>query len=637
MQKNKIIVVVIFFVCTSLAIFAQSKTNNNFQKAVEFLLKEKLRITPEEYIQYLKTGEIPKKLNTINKHFLPVTQLNNVESVVSKDYQPESEISAAINPTDSNNIVISPIRMGSQYGDPDEMLLCPIYYTTNFGKSWHKSTFKNKLGLTGWLAMGGGDPALAFDSNGKLYLSWIFLSVKINGYNIDSVMNTMHWAYSTDKGVSWTRENNEYVAYTKAKYSQSGTMGLETFYDKEWLATDMSNGAYKNNLYLSLSDLDNTEGTKIKVYRKPDNSNEFDKQGALVSHKNYKLAQFSELDVDNNGYVHVIFFGNEISDFNSFYHSVSKDGGKTFEPETEISGFYFAGSRMIPGDMTKQFTGLNPQRLYPCPQFAIDKSRLSTDGNLYLTWTAVGIDQDDGNGLDVYFSKSTDGGKTWSKARVVNDNAKGMSNCQFYSSIAVNEDGVLVLSWYDRRDDNTDNKTDYYMTYSFDGGKTFIHSFKISSRSSDFRYIGAANGNFGIGEYNKLLTTKAYAIPVWADCRDDNGDVNVYSAFVPIKEKPDLISVERITPIDAGIDFDDITPNPANDKIKLSFNISNQFNIRFDLIDEAGRIAKTINTKSYSSGKHSLLLNISDIPNGMYLIKLQTDNNYAVQKLIIQR
>ncbi|MBN1447599.1 MAG: T9SS type A sorting domain-containing protein, partial [Bacteroidetes bacterium] len=41
-------------------------------------------------------------------------------------------------------------------------------------------------------------------------------------------------------------------------------------------------------------------------------------------------------------------------------------------------------------------------------------------------------------------------------------------------------------------------------------------------------------GRFGIGDYDKALSTSFYAIPIWSDGRSNNGDMNVYAAFVPI-------------------------------------------------------------------------------------------------------
>ena len=260
--------------------------------------------------------------------------------------------------------------------------------------------------------------------------------------------------------------------------------------------------------------------------------------------------QFSFLDVDANGNVHITFSG-VTSNGVYFFHTVSEDGGKTYSNPVVISQYY--GTEINAG-AKEDVIGINYGRLYPCPQLAIDKSGGANAGNLYFTWTANGISSNIGQGLDIYFSKSTDNGKTWSQPMVVNDDEKNDNTQNYYSSLAVNEDGVVALVWYDRRDDPQNTLTHYYIAYSFDGGNTFTKNVPISTAATDFTYIGQNNGNFGIGEYNQTVMTKGYAIPVWADGRTNDGNINIYSAFVPIIK--DDVSVESIKPLDAPFTLD---------------------------------------------------------------------------------
>ncbi len=633
--KLLILAVVLSVTVSSLG-FAQESEEAEKNPGIEFMIEEKFKITPEEAIEYQKTGKIGS-FKKFEKKESKSKVLGNRETSVSEDELPESEIHAAINPTDSNNIIISPIRMNQNAmygGDISEMMLCPVYYTTDFGETWAKSEFKNKLKREDLMPAGGGDPILVFDNEGTAYMSWIYMSMKMSGMMPDSTYNSMHWAYSENGGGDWQREDDEYIAYTQAKFQQNQTYGLTNFYDKQWMAVDRSNSEYRNTVYLSLTSMSETGGYEMQVYRKSPDSSVFTDEPAIANKNDYAVAQFTQIDVDLDGDVHVVFWGTVDNEQNSLYHTVSTDGGRTFAPETKICDFYFAGGKMIPGDQYEEFKGLNPDRLYPCPQMKIDKSNGNHSGNIYVTFTAVGLEGNDENGLDIYFTSSTDGGETWNSPYVVNNDMKEKRNCQFYSTVDVNPNGVVVLAWYDRRNDVADAETDYYMAYSFNGGEYFRENFKVTTQPTDFNTVGEMNSDFGIGEYNALLTTKGYAIPVWADGRSGDGDLNVYAAFVPIEENPS--GVDRISQLDGRIRLSEITPNPANDLVNLSVYLERASDVTVNLYNINGEIVKELN-KNLAFGSNEVKLNVSDLPGGEYFVLVDSYLGYAVKKLIVSR
>ncbi len=82
------------------------------------------------------------------------------------------------------------------------------------------------------------------------------------------------------------------------------------------------------------------------------------------------------------------------------------------------------------------------------------------------------------------------------------------------------------------------------MAYSTDGGKTFTNPIIASTVPSNFATIGMKNNEFGIGEYNQVISTKGYAIPVWSDGRTGTGDLNVYASFIKLGDGS--TSVEKI-------------------------------------------------------------------------------------------
>ena len=83
--------------------------------------------------------------------------------IVEDGALPESELHVAINPYDSNNIVLA-VMKGTF--DSDTFSRISLYYTQDYGETWQKSDFNGKTPGT----FGAGDPVLAFDRNGRVYL-----------------------------------------------------------------------------------------------------------------------------------------------------------------------------------------------------------------------------------------------------------------------------------------------------------------------------------------------------------------------------------------------------------------------------------------------------------------------------------
>jgi hypothetical protein len=294
---------------------------------------------------------------------------------------------------------------------------------------------------------------------------------------------------------------------------------------------------------------------------------------------------------------------------------------------------------MIPGsDLTDSIPGILTDRLYPCSQLAIDKSNKSSSGNLYSVWTANGREQTLNNGSDIYFTRSTDGGLNWSDPIIINDNISGVKNEQYYPAITVNENGVLIISWYDRRMDVQNNlNTQIYMVYSFDGGKTFTRNFPVTSIPTNFSTVGLNNGGFGIGEYTSVVSTKGYAIPVWTDGRTNDGNLNIYAAFVPITENPVTSTFEKIVNVNNGIELNDPVPNPANNSFLLSYKIPKTSRINLSVIDISGKVLKEVLNSLCEPGEYNVNINSSELIEGIYFCRLETDYGYSIKKIIISR
>ncbi|HEX8817930.1 MAG TPA: hypothetical protein VF753_20750, partial [Terriglobales bacterium] len=119
--------------------------------------------------------------------------------------------------------------------------------------------------------------------------------------------------------------------------------------------------------------------------------------------------------------------------------SSSTDGGATWSSPVRV-----AEVALVPDGLPN--TG---ERAYNYPSIAVDNSNRPYSGNLYVVmynWT--------GKFMRVLMTHSTDCGKTWSEPMHLAPESD--THDQFFPAISVNKNGLVGVSWLDRRNDPND-------------------------------------------------------------------------------------------------------------------------------------------------------------------------------------
>lgn len=102
------------------------------------------------------------------------------------------------------------------------------------------------------------------------------------------------------------------------------------------------------------------------------------------------------------------------------------------------------------------------------------------------------------------------------------------------------------------------------------------------------------------------------------------------------EDKTPIVSETIITPpIQLEVK---VSPNPSSGQITLSYNLENTMPVRIDLFDITGKMVKTLSNqgKQYA-GKYNVSYNISDLPNGIYMATLSTDENKVSAKIVLTK
>jgi hypothetical protein len=547
----------------------------------------------------------------------------DAEVVVSGNAEAESEVHAAINPIDSNNIITAAIIQ-----DPTNFLApldVPVRYTTNFGQTWQTSNIQFNPGTSQFaIVAGGGDPVLAFDKNGKAYLSWLVLTIDFLAD--PPVTLALYASTSTNKGQSWSSPT----------LIDQGSIGLEVLtggagsgdlVDKQWMAADQSNSAYEGNLYVSYTRfeiIDSVNGTaQILLKRKLKAANTFSPNAVQIHANTYGFVQFSSIDVDGSGEVHVSFFAGNSPNNLALYHTVSTDGGLTFAPETKISNVHFPG--LIDSTQVNPIAGIDAGRTYPCPHLRAGKE----PGILYAVWSSDGLSTQATEGYDVWLAKSTDNGDTWATPKRIHPGTDPLAE-QFYPALAVSPTGVVCVSYYDRSADPTGTDTHYAVTYSFDEGENFTSATNATTVAADFADIGSLNGGFGIGEYTQIVCAPHTAIPVWADGRSNDGDIDIYAAFMPISDGPSSANeAGTVTEL-----FSVQIPNPATQNLHVSVDLQQPSRIGIEVFAADGRSVYRSNDSSVRPA--GLAQQRIALAPGRYLCRVETAFGWKVLKVVVQ-
>ncbi len=126
----------------------------------------------------------------------------------------------------------------------------------------------------------------------------------------------------------------------------------------------------------------------------------------------------------------------------------------------------------------------------------------------------------------IYYLQSTDGGQTWSEPVAVPKDDPNLIQGKYLPNLGVAPNGRVDLTWWDTREDPGIRANDVYYSYSTDNGKTWSKDIRITDQTVDRRF-GVWGANFDQNSPPSLASGNAYAMFAWDDTRLSraNGEV----------------------------------------------------------------------------------------------------------------
>jgi hypothetical protein len=450
----------------------------------------------------------------------------------------------AVDPSNDNHIVASFVDMRTRR--------CGLMRSTDAGQSWRRldaspanASYPFCLSNNSNIFQG----PLAFGRNGTLYYGLTGWDVQDraagSGGNVD-----IQVARSTDLGDTWQTtivhnargnegekvENNrpvgniavdsksgsDDVVYISWQFSTPlllapnanptravvavSTNGGRTFADPVDIAAPVwADPANRQKAISSPTATTLAPGVTTTTIAKPDGSRAAQPdQAANLGGRNPALA------VDNKGNAYALWFNTSAniapSVINGEWVSRSSDNGKTW-------------TAVQVGPMSPATGGIG--RIAWSPQGG-PQGTVHIVSQVNTTVTSDNTSGVSGSG-DIAYKQSTDGGKTWSPQKIVNDDNPADMLGQYIPMISVAPNGRLDVAWWDTRSDPGIRGNDVYYSHSDDNGKTWSKNMRITDKTID-RKLGVWGNNFDMSSPPGIASTNAFAIFGWDDTR--NSDVS---------------------------------------------------------------------------------------------------------------
>lgn len=505
----------------------------------------------------------------------------------------KGEAHIAINPTDSNKMVLGCMNLIPQVS-------FKIYHSSDAGNTWTPSTFNPVQQIAadfpGHNTLGGGDIIFAYDKNGDLYCSWIYLVGNLSLPNyLDSCIWTSYWAKSSDNGQTFTYEAGENHFFGKGKFDVQQLIVhdyADGLCDRQWMSVDLTNGPNANRLYVGYINYPyNMSETGLKVKSKLPNETGFSEASMAYNGS----GQFTNIGVDANGILHYTFVDGSTD---KVYHVSSSDGGQAFSSPHLIKN----GVRLSPNNNYV----LN-ERENAAPSLAIDGHN-----NLHLVWNEF----PPGSLPTSYFSKSTDGGLTWSNPL----NLETLFNKVVFMPVISSKGDNVTIGCYGVE---ADKKANYYIINSGDNAVTFTDPLMVSSGNTDFAQIGLSEF---VGDYTTSARTNCVIYNTWSDYRAGNRQ---YISKLDICASA---GVYELTPVESSY-YLNVKYSPSSETITVDVEstVDDMLSIEIYSLDGKKLFSKTDHIQE---GTTVLTIPMSGFSSGKYICYSSNQKGILTTKLV---
>jgi PKD repeat protein len=390
----------------------------------------------------------------------------------------QHEPSLAISRTDPNVVVVA---KDYRHNDSKEVW---IYVSQDGGQTWPAEKQLQVPGLPADIP-NQSDPVAVARDDGRMYVICL-------GHNDG---HGLFLTWSDDNGDTWV--DAVPITHNETPY------GLD---DKEWLAIDNNPASpYYHRMYVAWA------AGGILFKRSVDGGQTWSSyQNIAPGDTEYPFPV-----VAADGSLYVFYMENRGFCYTGTVRYVkSTNGGVTFTVPYTVATAYQPCSLIHYSDQFRFFSIITA---------AADPNDAD---NLWVAWTD---DHNVDNGpTDVLYTRSVDGGLTWSTPGRLSHDPAGNGKDHITPVFAIGADSRLHAFWLDRRDDPNNVLFHAYHSSTTDGGLTWEEDNRVSEQSFDLNlYLPPPTGYNAAGDYWGLDTEGDIVMAAWNTTVETSQDIYV--------------------------------------------------------------------------------------------------------------
>ncbi|HEX3532274.1 MAG TPA: hypothetical protein VH988_34875 [Thermoanaerobaculia bacterium] len=372
------------------------------------------------------------------------------------------------------------------------------FYSTDGGATWGQTNLPLQPGDAFH-----SDPTVDWTSDGTAWSTTI-------GINSSGTTLQMRAYKSADNGATWTFD---------ATFS-----GTQTDADKQIMWVDHSaTSAFKDNVYViwhnGLPAFMNRRTGPAGSWQTPAQVSGAESSGTAIG-----------ADVKTNAFGDVFGFWPTTGNRKVFVVK-STNGGVSYGTPVQVATTFGSFEIGVPSFNTRKLLIYVSGGAYrTASKNLVYASWADLTGAAGCTTSGPGSSTSSTCKTRIWFSRSTNGGATWSAPAMINNQAS--LNDQFNQALVVDETtGALEIMYYDTVGDPGRLKVDVWHQSSFDDGVTWSPAVKVTSAQTDETVSGAANLGNQFGDYNSLSGIGGQFFPSWTD-RRSNAREEIWTAKV---------------------------------------------------------------------------------------------------------
>lgn len=532
--------------------------------------KQLLEIPDDPFIKVNHEGSLKTPAYTYSTPGFFTTQVNVDEDGNNIVGDAANEPSIAISPADHNNMVI-----GWRHFETisNNFRQAGVAYTSDGGETW---SFDGVIDPGIFRS----DPVLDSDKGGSFF------------YNSLTVQSGDYWCdvyKSEDGGETWDF----------GTFAEGG--------DKQWFSIDKSGSDGAGNIYHYWSSA--SICPPYNFTRSVDNGLTYESCSSVDGDP-----YWGTTTIDGSGVLYVCGYS-----WNNFIVSRSSDaqypGDMSWDYYTNVS---LDGSIVGFGG----YSCPNPNGLLGQTIIAIDSSGGVNHDNVYLLCSVERYSVNDP--CDVMFSRSTDGGETWSTPERINDDS-GNNAYQWFGTMSVAPDGRIDVVWLDTRENPGELDSKLYYAASWDGGLTWSQNIPLGESFDP--HVGWPSQD-KMGDYFDMISDEDGAHLAWSNTL--NGEQDVYYAQI----SPDITGLSSYAP-SAGFTLDQNIPNPCKENTTIGYRLDSDAKVSLEVLDITGRLVTTLVDESKSRGQHHVRFNVGQLQKGIYYYRLKAGRYTETKKMMV--